>query len=447
MIVTSEPIPQNTSENAELPSPSVIGKSFPNSEILICSEDSETPVPAGEIGEICIFGPQVSRGYKGQEDLTAAKFRSVQLHGKAGRLYRTGDRGSMTADGKLMIGGRMNNREIKLRGYRMDLYEIEKSILDHSTEVMLASVQVAGDSLVAFLVPATVDCDAVRARLLEDVPSYCVPTNIHAVSELPLNPNGKVDHSKVKVTSLVSDRQPVAAIGFKQPAQTRRNISDVDDPNGSLTLAVTQIWAEVLAVSKPPAVDMNFFDAGGHSLLLMTLHKRINERFPTAGLRLLDVFHHATIEKQAAHLFKLLDVENAGLPMSTISDSSEGTSSREDSTAATTPKTSASLHSLDHYVDKFAIVGLAGRFPGADDVNEFWDLLMEQRDGITTTERFQDQLDVDMDEDEAFVPRFGSINGLDDFKPSAWGLSEEEASTMDPQVRATFFTVIYRPID
>ncbi|KAK6819121.1 hypothetical protein RU639_008317 [Aspergillus parasiticus] len=121
---------------------------------MICSQGSDVPLRVGETGEICIFGPQVSRGHKGQDELTSTKFYTIELHGRTGRLYHSEDRGSLTADGKVLIGGRMNNREIKLRGYRMDLYEIEKSIMDHSPEAMLV--------------------------LMEDVPAYSVPTNIHA---------------------------------------------------------------------------------------------------------------------------------------------------------------------------------------------------------------------------------------------------------------------------
>jgi len=151
----------------------------------------------GESGEICILGPQVARGYKGQDELTASKFRCIEHSGRKVKLYRTGDRGFLNSDGRLSICGRMNNREIKLRGFRIDLAEVEKSILDYSPEVLTASVQIDGDSLVAFVVPATVDCGLIRERLAKDIPQYSVPRHIFPVSSLPLNANGKVDHSKV----------------------------------------------------------------------------------------------------------------------------------------------------------------------------------------------------------------------------------------------------------
>ncbi|GAB1200511.1 hypothetical protein APSETT444_009884 [Aspergillus pseudonomiae] len=432
VIVTSEPIPEDP-ESSESPSPSVIGKPFPNSDVVICSEGSDVPLPIGETGEICIFGPQVSRGYKGQDELTATKFRTIELHGRTGRLYRSGDRGSLTADGKVLIGGRMNNREIKLRGYRMDLYEIEKSILDHSPEVMLVSVQVMDGSLVAFVTPETVDCNIVRGRLMEDVPSYSVPTNIHAVAELPLNTNGKVDHSavaeKVRIpTAVVSKAGSLPTTPKTPTTKVKERKLDADQVRVSLASIVSLMWADVLGLSEPPAEDVNFFDAGGHSILLVQLHKRINERFPGAGVRLLDCFQQTTIAKQAAFLAGLVNFESS--PPSTSS-----TDMGPSPSASGTSTPTSSVGSFNRLDEKFAVVGLAGRFPGADNVEQYWNLLMDRGDGITTAPNAAAHGDFDIDTDEVFVPRYGTINGLDDFNPGDWGLSEEEAKTLDPQKR------------
>lgn len=432
-----EPIAKN-SEDDEMPSPSVIGKAFPNSEVVICSEGSDVPLPVGETGEICIFGPQVSRGYKGQDELTSTKFCTIERHGRTGRLYRSGDRGSLTADGKVLIGGRMNNREIKLRGYRMDLYEIERSIMDHSPEVMLASVQVADGSLVAFVTPETVDCDTIRARLIEDVPSYSVPTNIHAVAELPLNVNGKVDHAavaeKVRIYTPSASKARSIDPTLKDPTvKVVKRKLDAYQLRNSLASIVAQMWANVLSLPKPPAEDVNFFDAGGHSILLVQLHKQLNERFPSAGLRLLDCFQQTTIEKQAAFLAGLVNLETSSL----LSTSSPSLSPTASASGASTLNTS--IGPLDRLNNKFAIVGLAGRFPGADNVDEYWKLLMDRRDGITTTANAAAHGQIDIDSDEVFVPRFGTINGLDDFDSGVWDLSEEDAKTLDPQVYTISF--------
>lgn len=433
MIVTSEPIAEDPG-NSENPSPSVIGKPFPNCEVVICNEGSDVPLPVGETGEICIFGPQVSRGYKGQDELTATKFRTIELHGHTGRVYRSGDRGSLTADGKVLIGGRMNNREIKLRGYRMDLHEIEKSILDHSPEVMLVSVQVVGGSLIAFVTPESVNCDNVRRRLMDDVPAYSVPTKIHAVSELPLNANGKVDHTavteKIRIPTAAASKAISTGTTRKKPTfKAGQKKLDADRARASLASTVSLIWADVLGLSKPPVEDVNFFDAGGHSLLLIELHKRISERFPTTGIRLLDCFQQTTIEKQATFLAELVDFESS--PLST-SSADMGPSPSPSASGTLTPR--SSISSFDQPEEKFAIVGLSGRFPGADDVEKYWDLLMDRRDGITTSSSASAHGHVDIDADEIFVPRYGTINGLDDFNPGAWSLSEEEAKTLDPQV-------------
>jgi hypothetical protein len=326
----------------------------------------------------------------------------------------------------------MNNREIKLRGYRMDLYEIEKSIMDHSPEVMLVSVQVMDGSLIAFLTPETVDCDTVRARLLDDVPSYSVPTNIHAVAELPLNVNGKVDHAavaeKVRIPTASASKGRSTDTNPRAPiVKAVQRKLDADQLRASLASIVSLMWVDVLGISKSPAEDVNFFDAGGHSILLVQLHKRLNERFPSAGLRLLDCFQQTTIEKQAAYLAGLVDLEST--PPSTSSPDMGPSAS---ASGTSTPR--SSIGSFDRLNDKFAIVGLAGRFPGADSVEGYWNLLMDRRDGITTAANAAAHGHFDIDADEVFVPRYGTINGLDDFNSGVWGLSEEEAKTLDPQV-------------
>lgn len=92
----------------------------------------------------------------------------------------------------------MSNREIKLRGDSIDLAAVEKSILDHSADVMMASVQVSGDRLVAYVVPESVDGAAIKDRICNNLPSYSVPAKFISLKELPLNANGKVDHKQVQ---------------------------------------------------------------------------------------------------------------------------------------------------------------------------------------------------------------------------------------------------------
>lgn len=410
--------------DGKLPAPSNIGRANPNMATMVCAEDSDSAVEQGQVGEICIVGPQVTRGYKGQPQLTADKFRTVEFRGKSARMYRSGDRGYLDAEGRLNILGRMNNREIKLRGYRMDLAVIEKSILDHCPEVVMASVQVVGESLVAFVAPETVQASLIRESISKDLPPYSVPTVFTAVGSLPLNANGKVDHAQVLEQLCKQDGEPESNAAPQTEPET--SVQELPEGPGSeaahitrLEASVASLWQEVLGCRDRPSLDTTFYDAGGHSILLTALHKKLALRYPDSGISLLDVFYNPTIRRQAAHLAEFVAADSA--PSSTVSD---------ERLSMTRTHSSASSVVNAPQDRLFAIVGMAGRFPGADSVDDMWQLLMEQRDGITTSSAAGDELEPD----EVFVPRYGSIRGLEAFRGSDWAMSDEEANGLDPQV-------------
>lgn len=417
-----------------LPSQSNIGLANPNTAIMICPEDSEQSLEQGQVGEICIVGPQVTRGYKGQPELTEEKFREIVFNGKTTRMYRSGDRGHLDNEGKLHILGRLSNREVKLRGYRLDLAAIEKSILEHCPEVMMASVQVVKESLVGFVTPDTVQYSLVRERISKDLPSYSLPSQLTAVNELPLNANGKVDHSQVpkQLCSEISDINETV-VETKKSVRPRVSAGPSGAANrevlhtARIEASIAALWQGVLGLQEVPGLDTAFYDAGGHSILLTTLHKKIAAQYPESGISLLDVFYNPTVRRQAAHLAQLVTVSSSA--SSVVSEDFVKTPSTRKSRSSRNSVTTASTMGED----LFAIVGMAGRFPGADSVGEMWDLLMSQRDGITTGDGSKAQ-DAELTEGEIFVPRYGSINGLEDFRGSDWAMSEEEAKNLDPQV-------------
>ena len=433
VIVTVEVIGEDQRSDAPLPSPSKIGKPFPNSRILICADDNNDELPTGEHGEICIAGPQVSRGYIGQTELTQKHFHTIQLDGHDTRMYRTGDRGFLDADGKLCIGGRMKNREIKLRGYRMDLYEIEKSILDNSPEVQVASVQVHADSLVAFVVPETAPCDVIRGRLALEVPSYSLPARFFAVRSLPLNSNGKIDHAQVseQLESLLASSPKTSPAQKKISSTNSKSIESgaSSSRRKSVSKVLRDLWTQTLRLTSPPSSDISFFEAGGHSITLIELHKRIISRFPGCEISLLDIFQAPTIEKQAACLAGKMEVSEQRPP---FSESNYGSSSGSDSDSEAPTAATSLSNSLDLDDNKFAIVGLAGYFPGAVDVDSFWQMIINGKTAVKSHDEVV--APSDMAEDEIFVPRYGSMPDLPPVTAGAWNMTPEEAGLTDPQV-------------
>jgi D-alanine--poly(phosphoribitol) ligase subunit 1 len=176
-----------------------VGAPVYNTEIRILDEDLDE-VPDGETGEICVSGMSVSAGYLNAAPADAGRF--TELPGADGggpiQIYRTGDRGYATADGELVVVGRVD-AQVKIRGMRMDLGDVEHGVRSHEAvddAVVLALPDESGQlRLVAFLLPAAPDLDtrALFRALLDVLPRNMVPQEYVVLSSYPLNPNGKTD--------------------------------------------------------------------------------------------------------------------------------------------------------------------------------------------------------------------------------------------------------------
>ncbi|KAH9429665.1 Hybrid PKS-NRPS synthetase tas1 [Pyricularia oryzae] len=453
VICTLESLTQDESTQTAIDA-TVIGTALPNLDIRICEEGKLEPLAPNQVGEICVVGPQVSRGYMGQEELTASKFHNITLaDGHPSRLYRTGDKGFIDDDGKLHIQGRIGNREIKVRGYRLDLYEVEKNVMAFDPEVTQVSIQQVGESLVALVVPASVDCDRIRSKLLKDMPRYAVPTRFIRVASLPLNTNGKIDHAQASSLAAELVRQdavlPMADATTPTPTAVRavgvteENLRLKTKENGlqrqemlrrHLTAEVTALWAKLLGSSRQFDPEVGFFDAGGHSLLLTQLHKLIKERFGTGSRpSLLDIFSMSSIRKQVDCLMGIVD-QDAMLGSEPTGGSSSRSQSRRSAETTSSSTSAPSSVPVDAERNLYAIVGMSCRFPGANTAEQLWNVLMEQRDAITTLCPAEN-LGFALEENSVFVPRYGMIDALKDFEPSAYSMSDAEAQTIDPQKR------------
>jgi amino acid adenylation domain-containing protein len=255
-----------------------IGKPIFNHRIHILDEDLRL-LPFGVVGEICLAGDGVGRGYVNDAALTARKFVDDPFAAEAGgRLYRTGDLGRHLADGNLEFCGRVDH-QVKIRGLRIELGEIETVLRAQSgikEAVVVAREQAPGDwRLTAYYVaqrPAVVSGvdgvgpadgleDELRAALGQKLPSYMVPNAFLRLHEMPLTPNGKID------------REALPA-----PAAGGRRAKAGAEPRTPIEQAVADLFASILKVDGVGRED-SFFRLGGHSLIATQMIASISETF------------------------------------------------------------------------------------------------------------------------------------------------------------------------
>ncbi|CAL9422474.1 Plipastatin synthase subunit A [Actinosynnema sp. ALI-1.44] len=224
------------------------------------------PVPVGVAGEVCVSGPPVALGYLDEDELTAERF-VRRPDGTV--LYRTGDRGRWLPEGDLEVLGRADN-QVKVRGYRVELEEVEAALARVPGVIGAAACVVAeagGPVLTGCLVTdEEPDPTAVRAHLRDRVPDYAVPGRLVRVAALPLGAQGKVDRRALAEVARTA-RAGGAARAY-EPADEHERV-------------VARCWTEVLGVP-PEDAKQNFFHAGGHSLLAVRLANRLQAATGTA---------------------------------------------------------------------------------------------------------------------------------------------------------------------
>ena len=263
--------------------PITIGKPIHNTQMYILDAHGDL-VPMGARGELCIGGDGLSLGYLNQPDLTAERF--IQNPFDPGsRLYRTGDLARQRQDGEIECLGRMDN-QVKVRGYRIELEEIEVSLREHPA-VSQAAVSFqeneSGDKrLVAYVCPRAESCNIpeLRTFLEGKLPGYMVPSWFVVLDQLPLNPNGKIDRS-----------------ALPPPDARSYETSDVTAPMHEIEARLSDIWCLVLGLNSISVTD-NFFDIGGDSMLSVRLFSEINREFKVQ-LPLATLFQAPTVRSLA----------------------------------------------------------------------------------------------------------------------------------------------------
>ncbi|MCJ8206481.1 non-ribosomal peptide synthetase [Pseudomonas sp. RGM2987] len=266
-------------------------------------------VPLGAVGELCVAGTGVGRGYVGDPLRTAPVFVPNPFGTPGERLYRTGDLARRRSDGVLEYVGRIDH-QVKIRGYRIELGEIEAR-LHEQPEVRDGAVGVQegvnGKYLVGYLVAAdsalnpAERLERIKQRLRAELPEYMVPLHWLWLERLPLNANGKLDRKAL----------PALEIGQLQS-------QDYQAPGNALEQTLADIWAQVLNVERVGVRD-NFFELGGHSLLATQIASRVQKALQR-NVPLRAMFECSTVQELAAYIDGLAASEITGEKVDRLND-------------------------------------------------------------------------------------------------------------------------------
>ncbi|MEA2692360.1 MAG: hypothetical protein QOJ16_1747, partial [Acidobacteriota bacterium] len=417
IFVAVKVLPPRAEAGLEPPAVSTIGRPLPGVRLHVVDREDPgaRPVPIGVAGELWIGGPGLARGYLGLPEKTAASFVPDPFSGLPGeRLYRSGDLARWLPGGELEILGR-TDQQVKLRGFRIEPGEIETALAEHPA-VAQAAVLLrrgpAGPRLVAWVVAREGRggeglAAELRAWLRERQPEPMVPAAFVPLAALPFTPNGKLDRAALPEPETASP-EPRLQLETAWVA-----------PRSQLEREIAAVWREVLKVERVGAED-NFFDLGGHSLLLVDAQARLTARLGRE-VPLLDLFRHPNVAALARHLHG----PSAG----------EG---EEEAPLLPSRQPAGAGGVGDRAAREVAILGMAGRFPGAPDLDRFWENL---RQGVESISFFSKEevaaagVDPALLEDPAYVRAAGVLAGADLFDAPFFDFRPREAQLMDPQQR------------
>ncbi|MCJ8268967.1 MAG: phosphopantetheine-binding protein, partial [Psychrosphaera sp.] len=303
------------------------------------------------------------------------------------------------ADGQLVYLGR-DDGQIKLRGYRIELGEIEQRLSEHpavKVAVVVFDQQPGNDRLLGYVgvgVSADkLDCD-LRGWLQQQLPAHMVPAFITVMDELPLNSSGKIDRKALPQPDLSTD----APLALKT--------------GNALEQQMVNIWQQLLQLERV-SINDSFFDIGGHSLLLRELKTRLDEILDQP-VALVSLFQYPTI----AGLAEFVSVE----PEARADLNAQPIAARE--------------RMMTH--EDIAIVGMAGRFPGAADVDQFWANI---RDGVSSIHRYTDEelleqgIEPELFNQTDYVRAGGRLADCEMFDCRFFAYTPNEALVIDPQQR------------
>ncbi|MEE3716405.1 amino acid adenylation domain-containing protein [Tumidithrix elongata RA019] len=388
-----------------------IGKPIANTESYILDSYLQ-PVPIGVSGELYIGGDGLAREYLNLPEITRERFIPHPFRPDSNaRLYKTGDLAKYLPDGNIDFIGRKDN-QVKIRGYRIELGEIE-SALEHHDSVAEAVVVLRDDipskkHLVAYVTSRGEEQPSIshlKAHLKQRLAEYMIPTTIVVLDKIPLTPNGKADRKAL-------------------PAPKSAGVGDnFIAPNTPKERQLAEIWCSVLSLEQV-GIEDNFFDMGGTSLLGLQMVARVQKQLGS-NFRAVKLYQYPTVRTLAQYLDRE-ESKSSGFPQEKDRTRPVQFSRKQDSTQA-----------KPQDLDMIAIVGMAGRFPGADNVEAFWCNLCNGVESYTvfSESELDPSVGAELRSDPNYVRVRGTIAGAETFDAAFFGISPREAEVMDPQAR------------
>jgi amino acid adenylation domain-containing protein len=372
-----------------------IGKCIPTLSAYIVN-DFEKLQPIGVVGELCVSGLGLARGYLHKPELTSNKFVANPFE-EGERMYLTGDLARWLPDGNIEYMGRKDD-QVKIRGHRIELGEIEAA-LGKLPNIKRATVLVSNHlqeepRLVAYLQSKEFDEDVkvIRNQLTEILPDFLIPSFFMWVKEFPITVNGKIDKKKLPLPEYVRPNS----------APLLKLASSVIEKN------ISKVWSELLQMPLI-GINDNFFEMGGTSLLAQRVSTRLRQHF--------------NLEIPVTKLYQFPTIAE-------LSDYLETGAKEIDYLKFSKPKRNNSSSDV-------AVIGMAGRFPGANSINELWDVLKEGKETISFFK--PEEIDLSIPEslrnDPLYVGARGIIPNVNTFDANFFGINPKLAEIMDPQQR------------
>jgi amino acid adenylation domain-containing protein len=390
---TTYSIPRDTSPEARsIP----IGRPIADTQVYVLDAEGKA-LGEDQVGELFVGGRGVARGYLRRPKLDAERFVEDRFGASPNkRLYRTGDLVRLLPGGVIDFVGRVDD-QVKISGFRIELGEVESALArlpSVRTCAVIARDDGVGKRLVAYVVPEgnVFSADEIREALATTLPDFMIPKVFVQMTSLPITSNGKVDRKSLPVPS---SRRPDLREPYRAPKSEREAI-------------VCRTFQEVLGLDQVGAND-GFFELGGTSILSLKVLRRLAE----AGLpEPSSAAFFAT--PTPAGLARALDGEPSSVP-----------------TTRRMPPRSADL------TEPIAIIGFAGRFPGAANVTAFWQNLLDGRESIRffTPEEIDPHVPRELVGDPSYVRARGVLDDVELFDAQFFGIPPLEAQIMDPQHR------------